>query len=89
MIHTTTKQVAGWRIVAGFCPLITGPLRRLLNYTEISNLFSPSKTIHPVSSALRAVSVTDKRVSPPRAGTVALKSKEGTRMSRRQISVTR
>ena len=31
MVHTTSGQGAGWRIVAGFCPLIAGPLRRLLN----------------------------------------------------------
>ena len=31
MIHTTAGQSAGWRIVAGFAPLIAGPLRRLLN----------------------------------------------------------
>ena len=33
-IHTTAGQSAGWRIVAGICPLIAGPLRRLLNFEE-------------------------------------------------------
>ena len=36
MIHTTAGQSAGWRIVAGFAPLIAGPLRRLLNVLESS-----------------------------------------------------
>ena len=37
MVHTTPGQGAGWRIVAGFCPLIAGPLRRLLNFMIMSH----------------------------------------------------
>ena len=49
MVHTTPGQGAGWRIVAGICPLIAGPLRRLLNY-----LIAVELTIVSVEKVLKS-----------------------------------